>query len=473
MSSQSMSAQSMSAQSKTTWLRTILPAPWLSLLNLVLFIGGLGMAAFIGHMDNDSAGRLVWLKGWAIAAAVWWLLMGTRVCSLVYRMTSLRLPGIRRVFWRGVLLHLAFSVGLPAMTLLVWQPAGADMPALIAALWLGSAMGFLIVSMPAAVPVMPALIIGTNWNTMATPVFSLLMGSFAMLIAGLAWRWHLGPLRLPFLAPFAMVMEGMSLDAFRFSRQASKKQTSRQTPTHATPTLGNRDLLAALLGRGCQTVRQALGQRAQLITYLVTATTIAAMLWAAAFLMDEQARVHNMPVLALMVTGLMLVAGRPASAIAHIHHARSAQLAELMLAPGMPPRDRLGGMLMRQVAHCLVERIALVSLTAAVALHLAYPVSLPWLIWWTCFSMVVLVLALGAAWLASQGQRGGWGRAGISALLMVLGTATNIWVAKNETALSIGWLAAWGGWSMLAAAWWLTCWRRVSGGPRGNAGLAT
>lgn len=442
----------MTARTGWTFVRHVFPGPWLSALGAVLCMTTLGLLAFAAARIPDGGMPLFFLQGAALIAAGWWLLLGSRLCSLVYRMVPLRLPGIARTLRRGVLLHLLLSIGLPLLALSWWQPTGVDGWNLAGALWLGSSVGLLIVSMPMAIPLVPLALIALDWSAVADPALCGLLGSAALLLSALAWRWQLGGIRSAFLAPMGVELGGSPLQWLQLLREQPSASALAHAP-HGTgrrqpvPPSSSLDLLAACLGPSCQTFRQLYGRRGQWLTYLIFACTTLALLVGARLL---PAGGDNNVLAVMLAAALMLAVQSPANRLLALQRQRRGELATLQLIPGMPPAADLPVALMRQIVRCLGERVALMALALPAAAALSYSFGWDWLVWWACLALLALAQGVASAWLAWHGQSRNWWWVGTLTLGTILAIATNVHWLTSARPQPLLWFMVWAGWITLA-----------------------
>lgn len=429
-----------------------LPDPWWWIAGgSLLFIAWLGMAALIAHLDAPgSEGRVLLLQFCMWAGLFWWLLMGTRFVALLYRMVPLRLPGLQPLLWQGWCLHGVLVIGLPLLVAGLWPAAiNTDILALAAALWLGWACGALITSLPVfATPLPVGMLIGCA-GTLTTPWIATTAGTIALLGTYGIWRWHLGGLRSPFAAPLGAWLEGasMQLQLIGYLQNAAVGTRSRYSPPFtqaAYPhTLTNaRDLLAAWLGPGFQTLRQLWGYKGQGLAWLAF-IGVAALLFAVEhFWLYEQKVASNF--MLYFVICIFLPMERPQRELHAIHHSKPAQMAELFLTPGMPAREQLERTLLRQVALCLSERMLLLYIFALASLNLSYPINSTTLIWLACVALLSLGKGLYSAWLAWHGHKPHWLRLVWMAIFVgaLIGTSNVLIVQQKPMVLAL-WLC-WG-----------------------------
>lgn len=375
----------------STGLRWMLPPAWLSVAGLALFVAALVFSPLIGRTHGDANYPLVTAQGWALATAGWSVLLGTRLCNLAYSMIRLRLPGIPRTLARGAILHLLLSFGLPLLGLLAWQPPGISEAMLMGALWLGAMLGLLLASLPLPVTVLALLIIGLSPGGVHSPVLSVGFGAFAMLLAGLAWRWQLGATRSAWMMPLGAAVDGRFeplLQPTAKARPVAHPATSRRPDGQPTG-----DRLAALLGPAFQTLRQQYGRRGQGWGYLGFIATTGFILW----LQGQQTAVF---VSGMAITWLVLLASQPSRVLATLRSSRHATLAELRLLPGLPGRAQLPRAMAAQLLASQGEKLLILGLTMA-ALGTTWPhLNAAWLLGLAGFTLLLLLFALWMALLA-------------------------------------------------------------------------
>lgn len=425
------------------------PEAWRCVLGGALYACGLGLTAFPAFFDGDAEARRFWLGGWMVVAMLWWALMGTRMCLLIDRMLPLRLPRIGAMLRNGIALHLTLSVGLPMLLLLLWQPAQASgqagLPALAAALWLGSAAGLLILSLPLPLAFVPGILLVLGWEDLNGPATGFAAGCTALLLAGLAWRSHAARQRHGLLAPFGVWLEDPTQQVKTILRWPGPARGGRRPPTesvHSSPAGGSLDLLATLLGQNCQTLRQRHGHRGERLTWLVFTAGAMALLAFGHFqdTATDTPKSGNLYMLLLSSAGLLYSIEKPRQTIRALHGNLHAQRAELFLAPGLPSQPQLEQAVMRQIFLSLRERVLLFALAMPAALHLTYPLNPWWALWWVCFCALSLLLGVYSAWRAWHGQEHGWGW---SVALLALSLSTHYWMLTHPHAPPSWMLLAW------------------------------
>lgn len=457
----------MKAPKRWPLLRHVFPSPWLGVLGVVLCLAALGLLAFAGRIPDADAPQF-FLQGAALVAGGWWLLMGSPLCLLACQMVPLRLPGIARTLRWGVLLHLALSIGLPWLVLCRWLPAGVDAATLAAALWLGSATGLLVISMPMALPVVPLCIVLADGAVVADPAWCGLLGAVALGLSALAWRWQLGRSRSALWAPAGVALGGSPLQLARLVQQmpaGHRRAGQTRTQVPAVRVAGGY-LLAAFLGPSCQTLRQLYGRRGRWWAYLVFGGVSLALLGAAA-IWPPQAAGDGVFLAAAMAGILPMVATKPVSRL--VDWERQG-LAELQLTPGMPSAPRLPAAFMRQMVRCLGERLALAALTLGAAAGLAYELRAGWLWWWAGLAGLCLVQGLASAWLALQARSRSRRWVAVTAITAALAIFTNVHMLAYGRPLTAAWLLLWAGWMALAGLVFQGLARRAACGAEGLAG---
>lgn len=122
----------MSAPQSLTFVRNVFPARWLALLG-TLFCSVLFVMLAIASQIDKVVEAHDYLAAAALVSGFWWLLQGSRLCALVYRMSSLRLPKVGHTMLKGGLLHFAVSIALPLAVLPWTMPQSVDALALLGA----------------------------------------------------------------------------------------------------------------------------------------------------------------------------------------------------------------------------------------------------------------------------------------------------------------------------------------------------
>lgn len=441
----------MSARAAGTLLRQVFPEPWLSALGLGLCLVLLVLLAAMGGIAEDDVPQ-AYLLGAAWVAALWWLLLGGRLCALAWQMSGLRLPGVARLLWRGALVHGAGSTLLPLAVLAGFAPTSVDVLTLWAALCLGSALALLAMSMPLVVPLVPLLLFAADVALVSNPVVCGVLAVLALCLSALAWRWQLRRMRSAHFAPLGVALSGSELNFKHLLRPAAcQPPRAARRDTAAAPRVARvagRDLLAAVLGPACQNTRQLYGSKGQALTYLVFAGVGgAALAWGLFWPPQRESGVF----LAVMIAAAPFLALKPALRLAQLQSERGAGLAELQLTPGMPAAAQLPGAVMRQMLFCLGERLALIGCIMPAIASPAYGLHAPWLLHWLGMWVAGLLFGLAWVWLAWQGQGRRWIWWALAFVGLALAMATNVRSLVHARALDSGWALAWAAWGLLAA----------------------
>lgn len=447
----------MSSQQSLNLVRNVLPAGWLPVVATLLCLALFGMLAIASHIEQVEEAS-DYLSAAAFVSGFWWLLQGTRLCALIYRMSALHLPKVGHTLLRGGVLHLSASIALPLMVLPWTMPQSVDALALLGAVCLGSALGLLALSMPAAVPVVPVIVVATDWHFLLSDgSLSLLLALVTLGAVGLLWRWQLTGVRHSLMVPFGALLDGVSLQrptARTFNRTQAPQQSVHAKRTKNPSHRERQDVLAALLGPYCQTFRQLYGQGIASMVYLVYVTcSLGLIFWTIYW---PHGRNEAVFFAVMGASAFAAVMERPAYRLLALQRKRSAGLDELILTPGLPDSKKLARAVSRQVWWCLLERGILVSLALAALCAMAYPVSLAWVIWWTCFSAMLLLHGLANASLAWQGHARHWAWNSVNFSGIALACATNFLFAKGLH-LPGFWLLVWATWIAVASStfWWL------------------
>lgn len=444
-------------------MRNIFPSPFLATLGFSLFILCLGLVSVpvslkFGHIE----GQLFWIKGWALCAAAWWPLMGTRLCNLTYQMTAARLPGAIKLLRNSLFLHVLLNVGLPLLVLLLWQPEGINKTALAAALALGSMGGLLIISMPVVIVVIPFLIIIIDWDLMIEPVFSATLALLALLMVYLAWYWQLSKNRSAFFAPFGVWLDdgALLLNTKTFtpaSRQvlpstssfSQTRDTTRQGNINKTTNKHNHDVLPSLLGPTCQTLRQLYGPRGQWLGYGIFAAITSLLLYYEHF-WHTTLKSNSVFWGVVFISLFFMVIEQSSRTLLTIRHKQQVQLAELHLLPGTPSRQWLKQALMRQIMLCSSEKTILLALSIPAILNLFFTLGSGWGIWWACFIIMLLVYGYCSVWLTLHGYHKKWPRITVYIVFYIMSITTNSWLLSNNKPLPNSLLWLWLGFGLLA-----------------------
>ena len=388
-------------------LRQLFPPVWVCVLYTAFLALFLSLTPLLRVPDGNVELQRLWSGLFVAIVIVWSTLLGRQTCMTAACMLPLRLPQLGATLRNAAGVHLALGIGLPALVVLLWQPAPDHAVAAVTTLWLGVTAGVLILSLPAPLAFLPALVLILGWHGFDEAAVKLAAGCSALLLAGLSWHWHSSRLRSRMLAPFGAWTPGRSP---RPSLQLQPDRPEIDSPSRqgasaqAEPVQYGRDLLAAVLGRWCQTSRQACGRRGQRLIWLLAATGTAGLL--------AIGRSWHMPdwgagMMSVLAISLPVVIDQPQQILAKLRSKQHAQWAELFLAPGLPPQPHLEGAVMRQVFLCLRERVLLFALILPAALQLGYSLSPWWALWWLCFAASTLLGGLYMAWLSWHGQKQG------------------------------------------------------------------
>lgn len=383
----------MRASTNGRWMRQLLPGFWLSALGITLYVASTLILAFASLIRDPQAPTVVVQGAWLVAA-FWWPLVGLRVCRLAWNMVGLRLPGIERVLLLGIAAHLLASVGLPLLALVLWQPGHVDILNVAAALWLGSTMGLLIMSLPALLGLLPTLLVALNMHWLDDSTFCAWLAGAALVLSAVVWRWHLRGGRSIFFAPVAVWLESSPAAWATHIRKPGSMMLNK--PEWAKHALSQQDVLVAILGLKCQTLRQRYGRRGGWLAWLIFLGFSLAML---ILISIEPAR-QGIPVLsAMMVVYLLIISMQPATRLAAVQTTHRASLYDVYLLPGAPDYKQRGTAIMVQVGVCLAERLALMSLILPVGAAMS-GLNRTWLLGWSALVVVAFAAGLASAWLA-------------------------------------------------------------------------
>ncbi|MCV2216411.1 hypothetical protein [Thauera sp. Sel9] len=440
-------------------LRQLAPPIWAYVLYALLLAVFLGMTLYPFLSGRSTETQTPWPATWVVIAAVWSWLVGQQMCLTAHRMLPLRLPRIASSLRKSVGLHAVVGVALPVLTVQLWQPSASMLSALAAALWLGSAISLLTLSLPVPLAVVPALVLILGWDHFDAPAVQFVAGSIALLLAELCWRWHLSRLRPGIWAPCGAWLGGRSLQA------SLPLQTGRRSPpvngspagmvssASPVPARYDQDLLARMLGRRFQTFRQAYGRRGQWLIWLLVAGCIAGLLALGRVWPEPAWGKDKVAILAIM---LMLLIDHSQHMVDKLLTKRRTQWVELYLAPGLPPRAHLEGAVMRQIFRCVGERVLLLALFLPAVVQLSYSLNMWWALWWVCFALIVLLQGVHKAWLSWHGRPLSaitlWATARIAGFF-ALSLSTNLWLLQQHSPygpMSYAWTAL--GWVIYLGA---------------------
>ncbi len=429
-------------------LRTLFPETWRCVLYFLVLASALSLMALVSIHSGNSGKPHWWPMSWAAVAAICTAGAGTQLCLAVDRMLALRLPRIGSLLRDAVGLLLALSVGLPMLVMLLWQPEQAggasSLPALAAALWLGSTSGLLLLSLPLPLAFLPGLLLILGWDGLDGPAAHFSAGCAALLLAGLSWHWHAARRRHLLLAPFGVWLEDTSQQLRAVERWPGPTPGGRR-PEGGTARAGataGRTPLVDILGQDFRTLDQHYGSRGRWLVLLTLAAILAAVLAYGHFGDVERTSSpsSNMIMFVISWGSMFLLMQRPGMALRALRKRLHAQRAELFLAPGLPPRPHLEQAVMRQVFLCLRERVLFLAIALPASMQLAYSLNPWWGLWWASFAVLSLLLGLYSAWLAWNGQQHG------HAWLItfgILGIATHWWLLAHPHAPPAWLILAW------------------------------
>lgn len=381
---------------KASALKPLFFRSWLLAVGALCYVLTLAIGVSLWHLAPEDQTSLAWPFTWAVAAALWWLFHGPRLCNLTANMIALRAPKVRRTLLGAIGMHMALSIAPPLICLVLWPTASHHLPQLAAALWLGSCFGLLTISMPWALNFIPVTLLSLYWPVLANPGQSALLGVLALLLTWALWQYHLQRPRTQLMTPLGVALSGLTFGSpgtGKASTAAAPGVVSSSAP-HQNQQCQER--IAALLGRSCQTIEQIYGKRGQYLMYLALASVMTFVYW-----IEPN---YNSGFLAMWVAALLVwTPMQPIGTLIDLHGRNRATLAELLLAPGLPPREQLQASLLRQLRSSLLERQVLMTLLLiAMGIHNDSP-GLHRPLAAIAFSAFMLALSLGLARLAWRG----------------------------------------------------------------------
>lgn len=393
---------------KPAALKPLLLAPWLLALGALLQALAVGLGLAVGQAEPAGGASLAWAVIWALAAALWWVFHGPRLCNLASSMVTLQLPGTRVILLRGVGMHMALSSLTPLLCLLAWPPAEPQTAQLASAVWLGSCYGLLLISLPWTMSFVPVMLLSLYWPVLADPALSGILGAIALILAGSLWHWQSRRPRPALLAPLGVALDTCAVGLLSPLQERLTPTVERRSTAHAHPDVLRQARMAAVLGRSCQTLTQIYGRRGQALAYLSLAGLLAFCYWLRPG--------YDSSFIALWVAVAMVwIPQQPVVSLIDLHSRQRAVLAHLLLAPGLPSREHLQATLMRQLRACMLERQIVLTLVVVAmgsnnqqpGLHQPLPA--------LAFGALMLAVNLGLARLAWQGA--------LSRKQLALGTA--------------------------------------------------
>ncbi|MEG0862524.1 MAG: hypothetical protein RSD81_16670 [Pseudomonas sp.] len=340
---------------KASALKPLFFGSWLPAVGSLCYVLTLAIGVSLWHRAPEDPASLAWPFTWAVAAALWWLFHGPRLCSLTLNMVALRAPKVRRTLLRTMGTHMALSIAPPLLCLALWPTASHHLPQLAAALWLGSCFGLLTISMPWALNFIPVTLLTLYWPVLGNPGQSALLGVLALLLTWALWHYHSQRPRTKLMTPL-----GAALNAFTLGSPGPGKARAAAAPGARNSTIPDQnhrhqERMATLLGRSCQTLEQMYGKRGQYLMYLALASVMTFVYW-----IEPD---YNSGFLAMWVAALLVWSPlQPIGTLIDLHGRNRATLAELLLAPGLPPREQLQATLLRQLRSSLLERQVLMTL---------------------------------------------------------------------------------------------------------------
>lgn len=396
---------------KTSVLKPLFFGSWLPAVGALCYVLTLAVGVSLWHRAPEDPASLVWPFTWAVAAALWWLFHGPRLCSLSWNMIALRAPKVRRTLLGAIGMNMALSIAPPLMCLALWPTASHHLPQLAAALWLGSCFGLLTISMPWALNFIPVTLLSLYWPVLANPGQSALLGVLALLLSWALWQYHSQRPRAKVMTPLGVALNGLTLGSRDPDQGCAVPAPGALSNTAADQNDRHQERMAALLGRSFQTIEQIYGKRGQYLMYLALASVVTFVYW-----VEPD---YNSGFLAMWVAVLLVwTPMHPIGTLIDLHGRNRASLAELLLAPGLPPREQLQATLLRQLRNSLLERQVLMTLLlVAMGINNHSP-GLHRPLAAIAFSAFTLALSLGLARLAWRGalSKFQWGMG--TALLM-------------------------------------------------------
>ncbi|MEE1866732.1 hypothetical protein [Pseudomonas auratipiscis] len=377
---------------KSEALKPVFFGPRIMTLSLLSYVAILAVGMVISH--SASSESLAWPFTVAMTAALWWLLQGPRLCNLTVNMIALQVPGVHLTLLRGVALHMALSIGPTLAFLLLWPPTNDNTLQLAAALWLGSCYGLWFISMPGALNIIPMALLGLYWPVVADPVLCTLLGLLLLALSAALWHWQIVRPRTRFLSPLGVALDEHLLSLSGSARERFAPVAGMSSRSTTTPNRLSQDRVAVILG--LQTIRQTYGKRRQYWTYLAFACALAS-------LYAFQANFSGVYLSMWVAVILIWVPLRTLRNLTGLHGQHSAPLADLLLTPGLPPREHLQASVMRQLRDRLLEQLTLLTLVLMAmaasnndpGLHQPLPA--------ITFSCLMFVVTLGLARLAWRG----------------------------------------------------------------------
>jgi hypothetical protein len=396
---------------KASALKPLFFGSWLLSLGALCYGVTLAIGVSLWQLAPEGSASLAWPFTWAVAAALWWLVHGPRLCSLTWNMIALRAPKVRRTLLGAIGMHMTLSIAPPLICLALWPTANHHLPQLAAALWLGSCFGLLTISMPWALNFIPVTLLSLYWPVLANPGRSALLGVLALLLSWALWQYYSQRPRAKLMAPLGVALNGLTLGSRDPGKGRAVPAPGILSSNVADPHDRRQERMAALLGRSCQTIEQIYGKRGRYLMYLALASL---MTFAYQTEPDYSSGFLSMWVAVMLVWVPM----QPIGTLIDLHGRNRATLAELLLAPGMPPREQLQATLLRQLRNSLLERQLLMTLLlVAMGINNHSP-GLHRPLAAIAFSAFTLALSLGLARLAWRGalSKFQWGMG--TALLM-------------------------------------------------------
>lgn len=448
------------------WLHAVLGRWGWTLLGAVLLVAFLGLTSLPMHQSAAPKWRMFQLQTWAMSGLLWWLLLGLPLVQSLHHMAALRLPGAWGVLLRGLALHGVLAVALPTLVAWWWPtPAFArvDITAVAAALWLGWACGVLLISLP--VPLLPLAVgpLALCWNHLHQPWVSTAGGGLALLLLWGLWRWRLQGLHSPLLVPFGAWVAGSPMLLLERLQDAAAWPRARRDLhgqgaagyAQAVRPVQGRDLLAAMLGPGCQTFRQIWGRKGRVLVWLGAAAIVAVFL----IMLHRWPTMSNSFLLYFVIVMAVSINGG-AEGLRAMREAKSAQRADLFLLPGMPPRSHLERAVMRQVFLALGERLLLICLMGLALLHFSPATASGW--WLLGVAVFCLAEGMQSAWLAWHGGQRHWLWA---SLLIGMAVGTANWGMVQQGGLRWALLAVWAVYLLARLAHFAWQWRSIRAQP--------
>ena len=397
-------------------LRCSLPELWRVLLMLPICYSFFVVGLYFGPRIQDSGAQWFEVFTWATAAFLWWLCVGIRACTLVYEMFSLRLPGCFRIGVVAVILHLFISVFFPLIFLLLFGEK-ANLALLSGALFLGSTLALLVLSIPNVLWFLPMLLLFSTryWTWLPETALDIWgLSLLALTMTSLFWIWYSRTIasRTWWHEPSFVMLD--KLPNFRQDIPLFKATVAKKTGSPTKPFS-----LVSVLGPGLQSPSQLYGWRGRLGILVFLLISI---------MMMTQAELSNSLksiFIYVLVGSCAVITLQPTTWLREAQAGvGQALLADLYLLPGLTSNHHFLHSFCKQVLRSQAEKLIL-FVCVFVPVGIIHDINPPvdWGQWFILWLVLILLFSLLMVLLACL-FTSNWWRWLLSSVLIMAGIAT-------------------------------------------------